>query len=94
MEPNFRTQFYSDIYEQYSEGNRLGMCELILNKHEIQHYSLREKNHTVDLNHYIVKNQDVRSQCNELINKKSCSHEELVGVLDNLTHEQLSIIGF
>ena len=89
----FRSELYKDIFEQYNESNRIGMCNLILSKHEIQHYSLK-KNNSIDAEHYIVKDKNVRNMCNEIINNNSCDHESLINILDKLSEDQLSIIGF
>ena len=93
MENNFRTQLYQDIFEQYTEKNRIGMCNLILTKHEIHHYSLRN-NQTISPNHYIVKDTNVRNMCSQVIKDNTCTHEHLISILDNLSEDQLAIIGF
>jgi hypothetical protein len=93
MENTFRTQLYQDIFDQYSEQNRVVMCNLVLNKHEIQHYSLHN-NHTINPNHYIVTDTNIRNICSEVVENKTCTHEKLISILDNLSENQLSIIGF
>ena len=93
MDYTFRSQMYSDILEQYNENNRIHMCKLILSKHEIHHYSLKN-NSNIDANHYIVQDQDTRLMCSKVISNNSCRHEDLINILDKLTEDQLSKIGF
>ena len=79
----------------FTPENRIKFCEIAKNKNLVHKYSFKNSpDEVVDPNDYIVQDDEVKELLDKLIAQKSCSVDELKMVLNKLTLDQISYIGY
>ena len=78
----------------YTPEFRFRFCELCKVKYHFENYSLRVNLNDVKKEDFIVRDNDLRSYIDKVINSKTCSKEEFQYIFNKLTLDQISYIGY
>ena len=77
----------------YTPENRFRFMELCLKKHYSQNYSMKN-DQTVLEEDYVVTDQNLRNNIQEVINKNECSVNDFTDIFNQLDVDQIDYIGY
>ena len=91
FQPDNRNFYYQEVRNNYNANLRVAICELILRKHRFERYRMNDNN--IQEQDLIVRDNHIRTICQNRVNENVCSQEQLFGIMNRLSVEQMEYIG-
>ena len=89
-----RAQLIDEVKNNYNDHQKyLSYLTFALNKHNIEHYSLKNNNSNINKEHYIISDNKLRITITNILKQKEITFDDFDKILNQLTPGQLSYIG-
>lgn len=88
--PNSEINEYIEYYD--SDEKRIDYCKFALGKYRFENYKLTDTN--INPADHIIQDENIINRMCQIINNKECNVNEFKHVLNSLSPEELSYIGF
>ena len=90
--PNNRLYYYQEVRNNYDAELRVEICKLILRKYRFERYRMNDAV-IPDEQDLIVRDNHVRTLCQNRVNENICSQDQLFDIMNRLSVDQMEYIG-